>query len=689
MMKRISTNVKLLIILAVAVTAFVIRQYLVIPGNILLLISFAGLAFVAWVPKGTHDDAAYAVQVIKTKDLRQSEALQQFGERRPDLSYIIEQFRGAISGFQTSIHEITKLTTVVIDTAGESAEQSKAMTDVNFAVSQGAQQQAVDAESGMHSTTELAAQFEQVLQAISIMEDGVDRLCELKDHGNANVHKTLESSSMTRDELTITIERVAKLMDHAKEVHQITDAITGIASQTNLLSLNASIEAARVGTAGSGFAVVASEIRKLSDQSFASAAEIGRIIQSITTEIASVVESIRSASDKFEIQQQTIQDVSATFDEITTNVTDLVTYQDKILAHMAVLNHTKNHIVDSITNIAAVAQESAASTEEAASLSMQQSQSNEILFDLATSLQSIVGRMGESVEAYQVDNTELRSKRVAFVSNLPEGHPFTVQMINNARKTASKYGLDFVVRYQDGHGGRTQEEVIQDLAQAGLDYLILIPVDQSSIRPVINTLQEQQIRTICVDTDVPDSRRASFIGTDDYEAGCEMGRLIAKVLHGEGNVVLSTINDRQENLKLRMQGIRDELAKSLNIAIVGVQSGYPVHDERLADFERLVKKSGGFDLAAGVDGDFGKIMALYTQRHPSEHQKFIGFDNNPDNIAYVKQGILDAVISQRQNLFGEMAVKKFYDMDAGKHPGESELMGTYVINKANVNVLKG
>lgn len=103
-----------------------------------------------------------------------------------------------------------------------------------------------------------------------------------------------------------------------------------------------------------------------------------------------------------------------------------------------------------------------------------------------------------------------------------------------------------------------------------------------------------------MDADIPNSKRISFIGTDNYEAGKNLANLIAKQLGGSGKVILSATNINQENLKLRVKGVYDVLAKYPNIKVVGEQSGFFDNQERVKDFEKIVKTCGGFDLAAGL-----------------------------------------------------------------------------------------
>lgn len=682
-MKKLQNQ--LISVILILLIALITNQFFPALGNLLLLASIAGLVVIYIVETRKVDPARILAEKIKAGDLQELKK-DDFSET-PDLSYILNVFSQTVRDFQESIEEIQKLTKIVIETANESMEQSNLMSEVNLTVSQGAQMQAEDAENMSKITDELSRRFQSVLDAVAAMQDGIHSFQDLMNQGNQTLSATLKSGDSTKEELNRVFETVELLNNSLSQIHTITDVITDIASQTNLLSLNAQIEAARAGEAGRGFSVVATEIRKLADQSHESASKISQILDNLTKKINAMIASVESTSEKFAIQQESLEKVNQLFEQFKTNVHAISGEQNNIRNQMDHLDKAKNQIVAAIDNITLIAQQTAASTQEAATLSMQQKQSNDILLDLSEQLQKLVTQVETSIEIYKVERKKKRAKRIAFISNLQEGHPFTELMIENGEKAANKYGFHYTAKFMKRFERDEQIQIIEELKQEGLDYLILIPADQDKLSPVIDELFDEGIKTICVDVDVPESERISFIGTDNYEAGVNMGNLIAKQLGGKGKVILSIMNTEQENLQERMKGIYDVLEKYPDIEIVGEQSGFIDHNERLMDFEKVVKQAGDFDLAAGVDSDFGTVVSLYAGKHDISGKTFIGFDDNPANLEAIRLGHLDAVVAQRQRLFAERAVKKVFDLEAGKEIEETELLGTFVINRNNVDVL--
>ena len=182
------------------------------------------------------------------------------------------------------------------------------------------------------------------------------------DNGVQAVHALTESAASTSQITQNVISSILELQQQSASISEIVHAINEIAEETNLLSLNASIEAARVGDAGRGFAVVAEEIRKLSDQCLESAAQIEALVKDINTKTNDVVDIATQADTVVTSQADAVEETTNSFKLISEQVESLLQALGTISTDVADMNSSRNETLEAITSISAVSAETAACT---------------------------------------------------------------------------------------------------------------------------------------------------------------------------------------------------------------------------------------------------------------------------------------------------------------------------------------
>jgi len=674
------------------IIAFVTIRHMTLLGSILFIVGILGNIFsIFFLDKGKEKDVDIVYTKIKNKDLLVDNIVKKLEKENEKLYYLFDEFTKVIRDFRTSIEEMTNLSKVVKQTANESSLLSQNLIDINNFIVEGAQKQAMDAENVTKDLIELSNSFDRMFNNINEIEDEINKLKEKSNKGISNISVSMKESEEMQTAFSKAIQTEQALKNSVDNAYKIISSIDSLAERINLVSLNAAIEAARAGEAGRGFSVVAQEIRDLAEQSNNLVQEIGETLKLINEKVDSTIELINHLDERANSQLEANSEVYDTFKDIYFSIADSITKLSALKDSVSELADIKDSVINSITNIASLSQEFAASTEEAQSISEMQKESNLMLFDLAQKLMKTVQEVSTGIANYNIDVQEKKVKKIGFVHLLPEDHPFITEMIRNGQKTAERYGYEFLVNCPEAGAQRFERQIekIRELEEKGIDYLILTPADSERFVNIINNLDAKGIKTICIDSDCLNSKRLSFIGTDNYAAGIKMGEVIAKHLKNKekGDVIISMTDRNRTNMVERLTGVEDELKKHKNLKIIAMDYGKINTTDRIKNLEELVRKYPHFDLMAGLDAHFCEIVEALKKKMNLKNKLFIGFDNTPKNIELVEKGIVDAIVAQRQELFTNIAIRKIYSYESGKPETDVELLDTYEINKINVNAL--
>lgn len=285
------------------------------------------------------------------------------------------QFGRSLNAFldklEQSISHLQEMSVELAD-SGISLEQraykaKEAASDVDNAlgdISKGAATQADDIEDSSQQMAQMQENMLRIIESVDVLSRTSNDMRTNGDEATRIVVALSRISDETADAFSNISEQVKKTNESVIKIQEVVNLIAEIASQTNLLSLNASIEAARAGEAGKGFAVVASEIQKLAEQTNSSAKIIDNIIYTLSEESQQTVQSINEVTDTILHQKKKLEETTDRFMLVKDGITDTTEKMNLVLNQANICSKSGEHVVDLMTNLSAVAEENAASTEQ-------------------------------------------------------------------------------------------------------------------------------------------------------------------------------------------------------------------------------------------------------------------------------------------------------------------------------------
>lgn len=328
--------------------------------------------------------------------------LDEFGELEHNFNTMMDSISGLIQEVDANSDEIFGIAKSVTEVSANTKEIAEQVTEAIGSVAQGATEQAQSTADANMEMERLAESMEASKEKTKQIGDRSRDTADLGEQGIRILDELIKKSDKAKTNATESIEMMTEMLKSIEKINYIADVITGITSQTNLLSLNASIEAARAGEAGKGFAVVADEIRQLADQSKNSTEEIKQILNEISGSSAHVESSLKESGAIQEEQQTAIKETQTMFEEIGKSVQELLAAVEEIEALNADMNRERDNVVHQMEDIASVSETSAAATEEVNASAEQVNDTMSQMAGYAKSLDEIVNKLSVSVKQFKL-----------------------------------------------------------------------------------------------------------------------------------------------------------------------------------------------------------------------------------------------------------------------------------------------
>lgn len=241
---------------------------------------------------------------------------------------VTEDFTGAIAdSINYAIAQMRSLVSAINDTAVQVSSAAQETQGTATQLAEASEHQAMEIAGASAAITEMAASIDQVSTNASESSAVAERSVGIANKGSEVVQATIHGMDNIREQIQETSKRIKRLGESSQEIGDIISLITDIADQTNILSLNAAIQASMAGEAGRGFAVVADEVQRLAERSTSATKQIAALIKTIQNDTNEAVISMEQTTTEVVRGARLAQDAGVALEEIesvSTSLADLI-----------------------------------------------------------------------------------------------------------------------------------------------------------------------------------------------------------------------------------------------------------------------------------------------------------------------------------------------------------------------------
>lgn len=320
---------------------------------------------------------------------------QSFNRMLRNLREIILQVRSHAEQVAASAEELNA-------SSEQTSQAAKQIAETVQGVVLGTDKQVQGVEEGSREVQEMAAGIRQISSRAERVTAAAVDTSELATNGN----RTIQEAVARMNGMSETIDHLSRLVrglgERSRQIGQIVDAITDIAGQTNLLALNAAIEAARAGEHGRGFAVVADEVRKLAEQASASAGQITQLVGMIQSEIEEAVVSMQRGTEEVAAGMAGVSEAGEAFARIRAAVLDVTGQIQEVSAASRSLTASTEKVAQAMREIAGVTETTAARTLDVSAATEEQLASMEEIHASAASLAGLAEELEKLMGRFKV-----------------------------------------------------------------------------------------------------------------------------------------------------------------------------------------------------------------------------------------------------------------------------------------------
>ncbi|MDD5095882.1 MAG: methyl-accepting chemotaxis protein [Dehalococcoidia bacterium] len=331
-------------------------------------------------------------------------------EASGEFASMVDGINGTIESLRGIVTELTEAGTSVGEISQNLVSAGQEMNALVTQFSKSVEAIAEGAKTQAQQIAEASRESEGVGETASITTTRAENMRQMSEAGNKaaaagseGMDETIKNTTLMLEGSKESVERINSLSQSSEQIQEVIDIIRDIATQTNILAINAAIEAVRAGKQGKGFAVVAEEVKTLSADSKTQAKSISDLIQSILKETAKTVTTINTMAENVELGQRSIEQTSGAFSDINRSVGEIAKEAQEIAVAAAEQKRSIDTISQSLDKISGIAADTSTSGSQLADSTKTLLSNMQELTTVSTTLADMSQRFQQTVGRFTIE----------------------------------------------------------------------------------------------------------------------------------------------------------------------------------------------------------------------------------------------------------------------------------------------